>query len=99
MVRQAFLKGSGGIAASRPLNAGCGQEKRPKTLLVRAPPSQRNALSDFTMARGHRPSAGHLAQAIEMEGKKKLRCVAMTEVSSACGVPGWYLRAYGGAAS
>jgi hypothetical protein len=36
IARQAFLKGSEfRIAASRPLNSGWGQEKRPKTLLVR----------------------------------------------------------------
>jgi len=36
IARQAFLKGSEcQIATNRPLNSGCGREKRPKTLLLR----------------------------------------------------------------
>jgi len=70
IVRQAFLKGSEcRIAASRPLNSGWGQEKRPKTLLIRyAAQVSAAPFLNLTMTCGARQPAGHFTQVIETEG-------------------------------
>jgi hypothetical protein len=82
IARQAFLKGAEcRIAASRPLNSGWGQEKRPKNASrkVRRQVSTAPFL-DFTMTWGARQSAGQFAQVIEMEGKKN--CVGRRLIAS-----------------